>query len=375
MKTIWRACGIALLGAFGFGSAYAVAGSATAAIPTTTSVTLPTVSLPTVSVPTLPTTTTVTVPPPPTTTTVTVPPLPTTTAVTVPPPTPTTTGVTLPPAPTLPPPVPPPAGSPPTTGSQPAGPSASATAPGSASGSASGAVAGSASGTGSGTAFVAGPSGPGTGQTAGPAARLAGFDLSRDRFRNRGKQRGATVVRFRLSHAARLVLVVRGPGPSCATVARIAIRGHAGANRYRFDGRVAGRPLEPGTYLLTPRLRGTTADLARAYVTIVGPGAQTAARILPDCDPVEPARGFLEREEGTAGTPLAAAPDDASPPPPDGGVRGEESPPFAALLPPRVFEDREPLPLVLGLAVLGLLAVSLFGIAFEVVRHLRSPQV
>lgn len=375
MRTIWRACGIALLGAFGFGTAYAVAGSATAAIPTT-SVTLPTVTLPTVSVPTLPTTTTVTVPTLPTTTSVTVP-LPTTTAtVTVPPPIPVTTAVA--------PPTPPPAPSTPrltlptpASTSQPAAPSTTAAAPGAVSQT---------------DAFAAAPTRPDGASAAGPsawssaaagrspaAARVTRFDVSRERFANRGKRRGATVVRFRLSRAARLVLVVRGPGPSCATVARIAFRGHAGANRFRFDGRIDGRPLEPGTYLLTPRLRGSRADLGRAYVTIVPPGAPKVARVLPVCRTTEPARPFLAGVEG-AGIPSSpadggAADADVAATPSDEGVRSAESPPFPALPGPRMFDAPDPLPGIFGLAVLALLVVSLIGIAVEVVRQLRrSPQ-
>jgi hypothetical protein len=45
------------------------------------------------------------------------------------------------------------------------------------------------------------------------------------------------------------------------------------------------------------------------------------------------------------------------------------------LSPPPFFDDPDGLPVFLGLAVLALLAVSLLGIAVEVVRHLRSPQV
>jgi len=215
------------------------------------------------------------------------------------------------------------------------------------------------------------------------AARLARFDVTRNRFTNRGKKRGATTIRFRLARAARLLLVVRGPGPSCATVARIAFRGHKGANRFRFDGRVAGRPLEPGTYLLTLRLRGRKAHLGREYVSIVAPGAQPAARVVPQCTETRLARGFLGNVEG----PAAGR---AGPTPPSGhsggpaasegigeareGVRGEESPAFATPLPLPLFEDPDGLPAVLGLAVLALLAVSLVGILVEVVRHLRSSQ-
>ncbi len=208
------------------------------------------------------------------------------------------------------------------------------------------------------------------------------FDLSRNRFANRGKRRGATVIRFRLSRPARLVLVVRGPGPSCAIVARIALRGREGKNRVRFNGRIAGRPLDPGTYLLTPRLRGRRSVLARAFVTIVPPGKQaTKPRVLPDCTQPTSSRSFLAGEEGTGSPPASAtsasatsAPSPAAPAA-AGDIRGEVSPPLAE--PPAwpSLPDPDGLPAFLGLAVLALVAVSLLGVLIEVIRHLRSPPV
>ena len=62
------------------------------------------------------------------------------------------------------------------------------------------------------------------------------------------KQRG-TVIRFRLRKGARVELVVRAE--DCAVVGRKRIRGRQGLNKVRFDGRVRGRPLRPGTYTIT----------------------------------------------------------------------------------------------------------------------------
>jgi hypothetical protein len=396
-RTIWRACGIAMLGALGFGSAYVLAGSATAAVPTTT------VSLPSVSVPTLPTTVTVTVTVPTTTAVTLPPPPPTTTAVTLPPPPPTTLPPPPPPPPLPPPPPPPPSPSSPppppsapnlqttavprstiasAAGSTPAGAPASPTAQASDGPSTPGASS-SGSPTGQPTSNLSSPAATSSTEprARSTAARLARFDVTRNRFTNRGKKRGATTIRFRLARAARLVLVVRGPGPSCATVARIAFRGHAGANRFRFDGRVAGRPLEPGTYLLTLRLRGRKAHLGREYVSIVAPGAPPEARVVPQCTETRLARGFLGDVEGpAAGRASPTPPSDHSGGPATregvrGEVRGEESPTFALPPPLRIFDDPDGLPAILGLAVLALLGVSLVGILVEVIRHLRSSQV
>lgn len=199
------------------------------------------------------------------------------------------------------------------------------------------------------------------------------------------------MIRFRLLRAARLVLIVRGPGPSCETVARIAFRGRQGANRLRFNGRIAGKPLAPGTYVLTPRLRKRKADLGRAFVTIVATGRKTPAHVRPDCtEPQQPARtflagSFLGGEEGAgpgsetasaasvAGAVPAPAPS-APAPFPNEDVRGEESPLFGGLPTPSSLGDADGLPVFLGLAVLALLGVSLAGVIVEVVRHLRSPR-
>ena len=116
-----------------------------------------------------------------------------------------------------------------------------------------------------------------TAERASGSAGPARLSLSRNRFTNRGKKRGATILRFRLSHATKLILVVRGPGPSCAIAGRIAFRGREGVNRFRFNGRIAGRPLEPGTYQLTLQPRGRKTKLGRAVVTIVAPGSKVVA--------------------------------------------------------------------------------------------------
>ena len=210
---------------------------------------------------------------------------------------------------------------------------------------------------------------------------MSRFDVSRDRFVNRGKDRRTIVIRFRLSRAARLVLVVRGPGPTCETVARIAVRGRKGSNRVRFDGRIDDRPLERGTYLLELRQRGRSADLGREYVTIVASGAPRAARVLPRCEESDEGTSFVLGAEwiGVAGTlDLPAAPPARAADQPsaasESGVRGEESPALA--LPwPSIGDEVEELPPVLAVVLLALLVGSLLGLVGAVVHYLRSPQV
>jgi hypothetical protein len=75
---------------------------------------------------------------------------------------------------------------------------------------------------------------------------------TRTRFSTRGpKAERGTVIRFRLRKPGRVELVVRADGSSCAVVGRKRVRGHSGLNRVRFNGRIKGRPLAPGTYTIT----------------------------------------------------------------------------------------------------------------------------
>ncbi len=363
-RTILRTCGAALLAGLGFGLASGpplpafAALTITTALPSlplptvpvptvsVTTVSVPTVSVPTVSVPTV-SVPTVSVP------TVSVPtvaaptaPVPTVSTPSLPPPPPAPTTVRAPAAPA------------------PSRPSASPPPP-----------QGAAS-----TWFPAqGTSGSGSGDGADAPVRLRSFDVSRERFANRGKHRRATVLRFRLTRASRLVLVVRGPGPSCDVAARIPIRGREGANRVRFDGRVRGRPLEPGTYLLTPRLRGHTEDLARAHVTIEAPGDAVTPRVLPRCERGDDGTAaFLAAVHAPDATPTSAAPSGESArvagavAPPLAGALGAEATPELAL--PEPGRGPDELPTIFGILLLALVPASLIGLAAAVVHYIRTPQ-
>jgi hypothetical protein len=59
------------------------------------------------------------------------------------------------------------------------------------------------------------------------------------------------VIRFRLPAPGQVELVVRQSGPACAVVGRKHLRGHAGVNRVRFQGRYRGSALPPGRYTIT----------------------------------------------------------------------------------------------------------------------------
>lgn len=90
----------------------------------------------------------------------------------------------------------------------------------------------------------------------------------------RHKVRGRVSVRlaFTLPRADRVFLIVRGPAPSCRIAGYIPVRGRKGANQVAFAGRVHGRRLEPGVYLisLSPNRR-LVPGAATEYVRVVSP--------------------------------------------------------------------------------------------------------
>jgi hypothetical protein len=68
--------------------------------------------------------------------------------------------------------------------------------------------------------------------------------------------RRATTLRFVLQHPAVVEFVVLRVAPDCTRVGSFRVTGRAGVNRIRFRGRVRGKPLEPGTYLIRARAAG-----------------------------------------------------------------------------------------------------------------------
>jgi hypothetical protein len=98
---------------------------------------------------------------------------------------------------------------------------------------------------------------------------------SRSRFATRGpaSHRG-TKISFRLRRAAKIILVVRGPRPSCAVAGTKTIHGRRGLNRVPFSGRFHHRPLAPGTDTITVvAVRGDSRrELGTIPVQVVPPG-------------------------------------------------------------------------------------------------------
>jgi hypothetical protein len=86
---------------------------------------------------------------------------------------------------------------------------------------------------------------------------------------------------FRLRHAARVRFTIVQVFPLCRVVGSFTVRGHAGLNRLRFNGRIHGKRLDPGTYQIG--LRTTRGRLLRVTIAIfnghaISPSAVATAR-------------------------------------------------------------------------------------------------
>jgi hypothetical protein len=97
---------------------------------------------------------------------------------------------------------------------------------------------------------------------------------SRARFHTRGPGRRGTTITFHLAAPATVILLVRGPSPSCDLAGRKVVRLGKGVSRVNFLGRFHGRPLAPGTYGITmvARRGGTSTTLGRLAIAVVPPG-------------------------------------------------------------------------------------------------------
>jgi len=85
-------------------------------------------------------------------------------------------------------------------------------------------------------------------------------------------------------------LVLRGPSPSCSIAGVQTVTGRRGVNRVHFSGRLQGRPLPPGIYLITIEAvrPASRIDIGRVAVEIVPPGrrlskAQRTAPVSTRC--------------------------------------------------------------------------------------------
>ena len=139
-------------------------------------------------------------------------------------------------------------------------------------------------------------------------------------------------------------MIVRGPAPSCRVAGYIPVRGRKGVNTVYFAGRVHGRRLEPGVYLisLSPNHR-LARGAATEYVRVVSrrrsvplpdvarkPSCATAAAATADptsptlVGAAVPKRATAQPAAQVAGvqTPTGAENDDGAAGLPESGVLG-----------------------------------------------------
>jgi hypothetical protein len=189
---------------------------------------------------------------------------------------------------------------------------------------------------------------------------------------------GVVTVRFALASARRVLVIVRGPLPSCYSTARFAVRGRRGVNALRFNGTVGKRHLRDGSYLVGLRPAGSST--VRWAAVHVGPrGAQPLPRRI-----VRPA--LDQCSSATANRALLLARLDWTPPA-AGGTAGadktkvqppqpvERAPvPEAAVLPFSGIEEAvSDLPPALGYFLIAVIGGSLLGLGFYVLHFIRSP--
>ena len=286
---------IVALGGFAAAHVVAQAGQAqqlptlTAPTLTTPTLTTPTLTTPTVSVPTVP------APPPAPVPTVTTPTVPVPTVPTPPQPAPVPAPVPAPAPSPAPVPSPPAVSAPALTGSGAAVPAQAKTQTGAAGGG-SGANAPAPP-----IGLAPAPTAPsGSGASVAPASGRAG-STSRARATARPQAlrarrftvKGRVGVRlsFVLPRSGRIFLVVRGPAPSCRVAGVIPVRGRKGANVVAFAGRVNGRRLGPGVYLISlSSTKRPTPGAPTEYVRVVSPRRSVP---LPDSAPKPSCRESL----------------------------------------------------------------------------------
>jgi hypothetical protein len=92
------------------------------------------------------------------------------------------------------------------------------------------------------------------------------------------KPRRLRTVTIVLTHATRLVVVVRQVSPTCREAGRFTVRAHAGRNKIRIPKRLSRRLLEPGTYRIYARTAAGRL-VKKVTVVIVAGAAPSAAEL------------------------------------------------------------------------------------------------
>jgi len=172
------------------------------------------------------------------------------------------------------------------------------------------------------------------------------------------KARRFSILVFRLRHAGRVRFTVVEVFPLCRVVGHFTVRGHVGINRFRFNGRVHGKPLPGGTYQIG--LRAKRGRLLRVTIAIFdsvvsSPSVVAAAKKRNVCGATTSFSSSLGFDLGGVEGRSAAAESSSSPV--SHHVLGVD---VTGLTPQKLLTEIAKSPL--GTVALGL-AVLLFGLA------------
>ena len=123
------------------------------------------------------------------------------------------------------------------------------------------------------------------------------------------KKNRVTMLTFRLKHRARILFTVVQVSPVCRTAGSFSVVGHHGVNRVRFNGKLHGHLLRPGTYRIEARTRDRQAVL-HVVVVVVASGApsatELAAALHSDACALRAARESISARSYTSAGVLAA---------------------------------------------------------------------
>jgi len=123
------------------------------------------------------------------------------------------------------------------------------------------------------------PSSPSAGGGHGSSGANPGPTPTPSSGRTTPKRKPSVVLAFRAPTSGRIAIPLRQIAPVCRTAGRLLFRARAGANRFRFNGRVSGRPLRDGTYVAT-----TPSGTVR-FAIVDGKPTRNARRLAPSvCD-------------------------------------------------------------------------------------------
>jgi hypothetical protein len=203
-------------------------------------------------------------------------------------------------------------------------------------------------------------------------------------------------LEFTLPEAKRVFIIVRGPSPSCRIVGVIPFRGRQGENTAQFSGRIRGRALEPGVYLLTiSPTRRLKAGAPTEYARVASPRrtvplpdqARKPACTMAQSLAADPTVRFLNRESAQSSAQPAVSPVGPQAPlrPPlapstpavvpegdDGGVAGAFPSPGEIGTAARDSAP-EAIATLAVLVVLGLLLFAMFGLVTRFMRGSWNP--